>query len=187
MKKVIILIFGILLASVTSAQDKAIKINLSEGFRPYNLLAYEFRVKEKSSVSLGLGYGYFRENRNNRYSSYGVGAQYRYYFSKSLKGWYVSGDTGYLRGEVTVRRFRWGLFGSGELQPIKSNFSAITLAAKAGRQWIFDKAPIKGLIIDLNLGIANTHINFESSASTIKNLRNNRFNPILGIGFGYTF
>ena len=163
------------------AQDNVIKANPLALLGGTDLIAYERKISDHSSVLLGAGYGSFKFG-GAEYTSSGVEGQYRYYFGESLKGWYAGGQVAYTSGKIKLGADQF--FGSPDSTSGDVKFGAFGVGAKGGYQWIFGS----GFVIDLNLGAAYTKFDFKgSSDSEVSTLKGSGILPTFGFGLGYNF
>ena len=116
-----------------------------------------------------------------KYSSYGGGLQYRYYFSEAIKGWYGAGVAGLQSGSVEDEGFDFG-GGFGSTESSETNFSAFNLGARAGYQWVWGS----GFTFDLNLGIAYSTFSYDDDTN-FTGLRASGILPTGSLALGYSF
>lgn len=179
MKKVILSAIAVFTFGVVSAQDvsNSIKVNpLSLIGGGTDLLSYEFKAGEKSSILIGAGTGGFKLG-GTKYSNSGAEVQYRFYFGDALDSWYAAPQVGYNTGKVKFD----DVFEGGESEDLK--FSSLKLGAKFGHQWAFDS----GFTIDLNIGAAYRNFKYKGDSTASEGLKASGVLPNLGFALGYSF
>ena len=180
MKKVLLIaVFIICGLWSVNAQENVVKVNPIAVLGGTDLVSYERVIGDQSSAVISGAIGGFKFGGVD-YSSFGVGAQYRYYFSEVLKGWYGAGDAAFQSGDVEVE----DLFGSSSSSS-KTDFSAFRVGAKAGYQWIWNS----DFSLDLNFGIAYSSFNYDDNDdnSSFSILKASGVLPTFGFGLGYAW
>jgi hypothetical protein len=140
-------------------------------------LAYERALTEKSSIVVAPSFGFF-SLAGAKYSSYGIGAEYRFYLSKTKtapEGLYASPGLGYTGGSVKIDD---GFGGKN-----KTTFGAFYGKGVIGNQWIWDS----GFSLDLNGGIQYTSFSYKDKSSSFSGLKASGILPALGLSIGYAF
>jgi hypothetical protein len=183
MKKVLLTAVAVFAFVFANAQENIIKANPLSILGGSDLVSFEHKLSDMSSVVIGTGIGGFKIG-DAKYSSFGVEAQYRYYFNEALKGFYAGGQLGYTSGKVKLEGFpsfdeNFNLIS----ETFETNFGALKIGAKGGYQWIWDS----GFSLDLNLGIAYNNFNYKSSDSTFDTLKASGVLPNFGFALGYAF
>ncbi len=137
-------------------------------------VAYERAIGEKSSVVIAPSFGGFKLG-GVKYSSFGLGAEYRYYLGQSSapKNLYVSPGVGYSGGKV-----KWEGFNEED-----TKFGSFNLKAVIGNQWIWGS----GFTLDLNGGISYWKFNYKDDESSSFALKGSGILPALGLSIGYAF
>ncbi len=153
MKKLLLVAaFTVATMGLTSAQENAIKVNPLAILGGTDLVSYERGLNDNSSVVLSGAIGGYSLG-SFKYSSFGGGAQYRYYFDEVIRGWYGAGSVAYQLGKVESE----DIFGGGESDEI--SFGGISAGVKGGYQWSWDS----GFTLDLNLGINYVNYSYEDT------------------------
>lgn len=183
MKKVLLTAAAVFAFGFANAQENVIKANPLSILGGSDLVSFEHKLSDKSSIVLGAGIGGFKIG-DAKYSSFGAEAQYRFYFNEALRGFYAGGQAGYTSGKVKLE----GVPTFNENFELTSstsetNFGALKVGAKGGYQWIWDS----GFSLDLNLGIAYNKFNYKSSDSTFSTLKASGVLPNFGFALGYAF
>lgn len=134
-------------------------------------ISIEKTIGKRGSVSLIPAFGYFRSEQFT-YQTYGLGTEYRYYFSKknlSPAGYYASVGGSIANGEANI-----------ETKNEKYDVKGSTIQLVGGKQWILKK----GFTIDARLGAQyiNLHVKGVNYEHTYKWIL-----PALGAGIGYAF
>jgi hypothetical protein len=178
MKRILIAVCLLISASVAFAQEgngkNVIKVNPLGVFFGNASLAYERALTPKSSFVIAPSFGFFKLT-GFKYSSYGIGAEYRFYLSKtktSPEGLYVAPGLGYTGGSVKDEDF-------GD----KTNFGAFYAKGVLGHQWIWDS----GFVLDLNGGIQYTSFSYSDDSGNFSTLKASGILPALGLSLGYNF
>ena len=169
MKKIILSAVAVMAFGFMNAQENIIKANPLSLIGGTDLISFERKIGDKTSLLLGLGAGSFKIG-DERYSSFGGEIQYRYYFTEALRGFYAGSQLGYSAGKVKLSSSN------------KIDFGALEIGGKGGYQWVWGS----GFSLDLNLGIAHNNFYYEDSSSTIP-LKAKGFLPNFGFALGYAF
>jgi opacity protein-like surface antigen len=178
MKKILLMAaIAVAVMGISNAQENAVKVNPLAILGGTDLVSYEKALNDNSSVVLsGAIAGY--KIGSFKYSFFGAGAQYRYYFEEVIRGWYGAGSLAYQNGKVESE----DTFGGGESDEI--SFGAISAGVKGGYQWSWDS----GFTLDLNLGI--NYVNFgydDTDNSSFTALEGSGILPQFGFGLGYAW
>jgi Protein of unknown function (DUF3575) len=186
MKKIILSMVALASFGFANAQENVVKVNPLSLLGGSDLVAYELKVSEKSSVMLGAGAGGFSFG-GAKYSSIGAEVQYRYYFTEALKGWYAGGQVGFESGKVTTDFSGFSINGSSISSSTNSEtkYTNFKAGGKAGYQWIFGS----GFTLDLNLGLAYKTYNYKSDAgsSDFSGFKASGVLPTFAFALGYAF
>lgn len=158
------------------AQNIALKVNPLSFFGGTDLVSGEFKIGDNSSVIAGLGVAGYKI-AGSKYSSFGGEAQYRYYFSEALHGWYGGAKVGYLAGKVKLEDY----YNDGT--KYETNYGALNLGVKGGYQWIFGS----GFTLDLNLGAAYSSFKYDDNSGNFSTLKGSGILPNLGFALGFAF
>lgn len=137
-------------------------------------LAYERAVTEKSSIVIAPSFG-FLSSAGFKYTTYGLGAEYRFYFSKEKAapaGFYGAPGVGYSFGQAKSTE-------SDGTE--KTSVSGVNVKGIVGYQWIWNS----GFSLDLNGGIQ--YVNFKFSDSDFSGTPLSGILPTLGFSLGYAF
>jgi hypothetical protein len=185
MKKINFLMALALLATVTLHAQKdndrtqVIKVNpLGAIFGSANL-AYEKALGEgATSILLAPSFGFFKSG-TFKYTTYGLGAEYRFYFKKEApEGTYFAPGVGYTFGQAKYE----DAFGSGADE--KTNVGGFAAKGVFGKQWIWGG----GFTLDLNGGIQYINLKFADSQGIFANSAAfSGILPALGVSIGYAF
>ena len=141
-------------------------------------LGYERALTPKTSIEVTPSFGAYNFG-GVKYSSVGMGADYRFYHSKhknAPRGFYLSPGLLYESGKVSVTDIYGG--------SASANFTAFGVRGVLGKQWIWDS----GFIIDFSGGIEYATFNYSGVAElqgTTLNL--NGILPYLAFSLGYAF
>jgi len=164
------------IAQEKSANPKNIvKVNPLGVFWGNASLAYERALTEKSSFVIAPSFGFLKFD-GFKYSSFGIGAEYRFYLSKTRTapaGLYVSPGLGYTGGSVKDEDY------SNE----KTNFNAFYFKGVLGHQWVWNS----GFVLDLNGGIEYINFGYSDNSGNLSDLRGSGVFPALGVSIGYAF
>jgi hypothetical protein len=159
-------------------KKSVIKINpLGALFGSANL-AYERALTDKSSIVIAPSFGFFK-NGGYKYTTYGLGAEYRFYLSSSKSapaGFYAGPGIGYTFGQAKFD----DMFGGGTTE--KTSVSGLSAKAILGHQWIWSS----GFTLDLNAGIQYFNLKFKDSNFGTGDPFSGIL-PALGFGLGYNF
>lgn len=180
MKKFLIAACMLISFSAAIAQEGApqnvIKVNPLGIFFGSASLGYERAIGPKSSFVIAPSFGFLKFS-GFKYSSFGIGAEYRQYLSKGKSapaGLYVAPGVGYTGGSVKVDD------GSGS---DKTNYSSFTLKGVLGHQWVWDS----GFVLDLNGGIQYFSFSYDEKNGAFSGAKANGIFPALGLAIGYAF
>lgn len=179
MKKFILLaIVSIAFTFKGSAQEyqNVVKINpLGALFGSANV-AYERALNEGSSVVIAPSFGLLK-SAGFKYTSFGIGAEYRFYFSKEKSapmGFYAGPGAGFNFGEA-----KWD--DSNNDNSNKTSFSGFNVKGIIGYQWIWSS----GFTLDLNGGIQ--YLDFKFKDSDVTGTPISGVLPTIGFSLGYSF
>lgn len=184
MKKVLsLIVLATVLGFSANAQDaqtskqNVIKINpLGALFGSANL-AYERAISDKSSFVVAPSFGFFK-NGGYKYTTYGLGLEYRFYLSGSKtapEGFYAGPGLGYTFGQAKYE----DMFGGPDE---KTSVSGLSAKAILGHQWIWES----GFTLDLNAGIQYFNLKFKDDNFGVGEPFSGIL-PALGFGLGYNF
>ncbi len=138
-------------------------------------IGYERALTDKSSVVVAPTFGAFKLG-GFKYSSFGLGAEYRFYLSSTKtapQGFYAAPGLGFTTGKVKQ---------DGVTSEAK--FTSFGAKGVIGNQWIFSS----GFTLDLNGGISyNSYKYTDNSGSAFSGLKANGIFPALGFSLGYAF
>lgn len=134
-------------------------------------LSLEKTIGKRHSVSIIPAFGYFRSEQFT-YKTYGIGTEYRYYFSKNMAapaGFYTAAGASYANGKADI-----------ETKNEKYDVKGYTIQLVGGKQWIFKK----GFTIDAHIGgqYINLNVKGVDYKQTYKWIL-----PAIGAGIGYAF
>lgn len=183
MKKVFLTAVAVFSFVGATAQEQVIKANPLAILGGSDLVSYERKLGDKSSIVIGAGIGGFKIGEA-KYSSVGGELQYRYYFDEALKGWYAGGQAGYISGKVDLGDYT--TFDSNfnlVTEKAETNYGSFQLGAMAGYQWIWDS----GFSLDLNAGISYTNFSYKDEGGAFSTLKASGVLPNFGFGLGYAF
>lgn len=144
-----------------------------------DLISCERAIGDQSSFVVSGAIGGFKI-ASIKYSSFGGGLQYRYYFDEALSGWYGAADVSYQSGKTTFV----DTFGDGD--DSEFDFSAFGGGVRGGHQWIWDS----GFSLDLNLGASykSFDYDFKDADSTTQGLfKGSGVLPTFGFALGYAW
>ncbi len=183
MKKIILTAAAVFAFGFANAQENVIKANPLSVLGGTDLVSFEHKLGDHSSILVGAGIGGFKIG-DAKYSNLGGEVQYRYYFDEALRGFYAGGQAGYSSGKVKLG----SAFSFNEEDELVSstnetNFGSLKIGAKGGYQWIWDS----GFSLDLNLGIAYNNFNYKNSDSSFSTLKASGVLPNFGFALGYAF
>jgi hypothetical protein len=180
MKKIILTAVAVFGFAFTYAQENVIKANPLALLGGSDLVSYELKLGEKSSISLGAGVGGYNFG-GLKYSTSGAELQYRYYFDEALKGWYAGAQAGFISGKV--KQDFSGFFGTSiEGNSTETKFTGIKVGGKAGYQWVLGS----GFVIDLNLGAAYNSFKYKGDGD-FSTLKGSGVLPTFAVALGYAF
>lgn len=179
MRKVVLVAMLFLGAMTVKAQEgngqNVIKVNpLGLLFGSANV-GFERVINDKSSFMIAPQFGGFKL-AGVKYSSFGAGAQYRFYFSKTKttpEGFYAAPALSFVSGKVT-----WDSFDSKE----ESKYTSFGGGAMVGNQWIFKS----GFVIDLGGGVMYQKFSYKDDSNS-SGLKANGMMPALNFSIGYNF
>jgi hypothetical protein len=181
MKKFFLTVAAVFAFSFANAQENIIKANPLSLLGGTDLLSFEHKLGENSSLLFGAGIGGFKIG-DAEYSNMGAEFQYRYYFNEALKGFYAGGQVGYSSGKVKLETL--SISSSGlTTSTNETNFGSLRLGGKGGYQWVWDS----GFSLDLNLGIAYNNFTYKNSDASFSTLKASGVLPNFGFGLGYAF
>jgi hypothetical protein len=180
MRKVLFVSLLFLGALTVNAQEgngqNVIKVNpLGLLFGSANV-GYERALNEKSSFVIAPQFGGFKLG-GVKYSSFGAGAQYRFYFSKTKtapEGFYAAPQISFVSGKVKFEGFD-----SEE----ETKFSSFGGGAMVGNQWIFNS----GFVIDLGAGVMYQKFNYKDNEDNSFAFKGSGMLPALSFSLGYNF
>lgn len=182
MRKVLFAAMLFLGATTANAQEEGngqniIKVNpLGLIFGSANV-GYERALNEKSSFVIAPQFGGFKLG-GMKYSSFGAGAQYRLYFSKTKtapEGFYAAPALTFTSGKVT-----WD---DGTDTKEETKFSSYGGGALVGNQWIFNS----GFVIDLGAGVMYQKFNYKDDTNNSFAFKGSAMLPALSFSIGYNF
>ena len=179
MKKIVLSAFAVLVFGFTNAQENIIKANPLSLIGGTDLVSFEHKIGDNTSLLFGLGVGGFKIGES-KYSNLGGEIQYRYYFAEALKGFYAGGQAGQSAGKVKTEF--GSIFGSSTTSS-ETNFGALKIGAKGGYQWVWGS----GFSLDLNLGLAYNNFSYKDSSSSFSTLKASGVLPNFGFALGYAF
>ncbi len=183
MKKIILSLVAVMAFGVANSQENIIKANPLSLLGGTDLVSFEHKIGEHSSVVVGAGIGGFKIG-DAKYSNLGGELQYRYYFKESLRGVYAGGQVGYSSGKVKLENnYSFDTNGNLVSGTSETNFGAFKVGAKGGYQWVWSS----GFSLDLNLGIAYNNFSYKSSDASFSTLKASGVLPNFGFGLGYAF
>jgi len=164
-------------AKAQDAPTNVVKLNpLGLIFGSANL-AYEKALNEKSSFLIAPQFGGFKLG-GVKYSSFGLGAEYRFFLSNTKsapEGFYAGPGLAFNSGKVKYEGFEDG--------DEKVKFSSFGGKVIIGNQWIFDS----GFTIDLNGGISFQKFSYKDGEEDSFGLKGSGVLPALGFSIGYAF
>ncbi len=169
MKKIILTAIAVCAFGFANAQENIIKANPLALLGGTDMVSFEHKLGENTSILLGAGIGGYKIG-DAEYSNMGAEVQYRYYFEEAFKGFYAGGQVGYSSGKVKIL--------SSE-----TNFGSFKLGGKGGYQWVWDS----GFSLDLNIGIAYNNFSYKDSSGAFTSLKASGVLPNFGFGLGYAF
>jgi len=182
MKKIFLTAAAVFAFSFANSQENIIKANPLALLGGTDMVSFEHKLDDKTSLVFGAGIGGFKIG-GAKYSNMGAEVQYRYYFDEALEGFYAGGQVGYSSGKVKldgVLTYSGGAFGTTTNE---TNFGSFKLGGKGGYQWVWDS----GFSLDLNLGLAYNNFSYKNSDAAFSGLEASGVLPNFGFGLGYAF
>ncbi len=165
-----------------NAQENVIKVNPLAVLGGTDLVSYERVLGEHTSGIISAAIGGFKLG-DVKYSSFGAGLQYRYYFEEVLDGWYGGAIVSYQNGKTEIDN---GIFG-GSSNDDEFDFTSIGGGLKVGHQWVWDS----GFSLDLNIGASYKSFDYDftddTSATTQDLFKASGTLPTFGFGVGYAW
>ena len=181
MKKIIfstaIVLFSTAVFAQSDVQPNVIKVNPLGFLIGSANLGYEHALSEQSSIVILPSFGMLKSG-GFKYSDYGLGAEYRIYFTGSApKGTYVAPGASALFGTAKVD------YSDGS-SASKTNISGFSGKAVIGHQWIWNS----GFVLDLNGGIQYTSFTFKDKTGDFAGQAAfSGILPALSVSIGYNF
>lgn len=170
------------LTSVNAQEKNVIKVNPLAVLGGTDLVSYERVLGEHTSGIISAAIGGFKLG-DIKYSSFGAGLQYRYYFADVLDGWYGGAVVSYQSGKTELEN---GVFG-GSSSDDEFDFTAIGGGLKIGHQWVWDS----GFSLDLNLGASYKSFDYDftdgTDGTTQDLFKASGTLPTFGFGLGYAW
>jgi hypothetical protein len=182
MKKIILTVITVCAFGFANAQENIIKANPLALLGGTDMVSFEHKLGDKTSVLIGAGIGGFKIG-DAKYSNMGAEVQYRYYFNEALKGFYAGGQVGYSSGKVKIEGFPTISGTSLVTTTNETNFGSFKLGGKGGYQWVWDS----GFSLDLNVGIAYNNFSYKNSDASFSTLKASGVLPNFGFALGYAF
>lgn len=182
MKKIILTAIAVCAFGFANAQENIIKANPLALLGGTDMVSFEHKLGDNSSVLLGAGIGGFKIG-DAKYSNMGAEVQYRYYFNEALKGFYAGGQVGYSSGKVKIEGFPTFNGSSLVTTTNETNFGSFKLGGKGGYQWVWDS----GFSLDLNVGVAYNNFSYKNSDASFSTLKASGVLPNFGFALGYAF
>lgn len=182
MKKIILTVIAVCAFGFANAQENIIKANPLALLGGTDMVSFEHKLGDKTSVLIGAGIGGFKIG-DAKYSNMGAEVQYRYYFNEALKGFYAGGQVGYSSGKVKIEGFPTISGTSLVTTTNETNFGSFKLGGKGGYQWVWDS----GFSLDLNVGIAYNNFSYKNSDASFSTLKASGVLPNFGFALGYAF
>lgn len=158
-------------ALAQSEKPNIVRINPLGAFVGLGSLSYERAFNDKNSFVISPQFGFY-SNGGDRFSLYGLGAEYRYYFTGTApEGTYFAPGAGFVIGTA-----------KGDFERVDvRGFSAKLVA---GHQWIFKG----GFALDLNGGISYINLKAKDGSSSFNDGdAASGIIPALSVGLGYNF
>ncbi len=163
-------------AQTEDVKPNVVKLNpLGALFGAANI-SYERALNEKSSILIAPSFGFFKTG-GFKYTTYGLGAEYRFYFSKSR-----TAPSGIYAGPGAGVTFGTAKYDDGSGDNDKTNITGFNAKAILGHQWIWSS----GFTLDLNGGIQYLNLKFKDEDFS----GNEAFSgilPALSVAIGYNF
>ncbi|MEO8820575.1 MAG: DUF3575 domain-containing protein [Ginsengibacter sp.] len=181
MKKVIfsaaIFLFSTAAFAQSDVQPNVVKINPLGALIGAASLGYERALNEKSSVVILPSFGFLKSG-GFKYTTIGLGAEYRIYFTGSApRGTYVAPGAAAEFGTAKVEDNSGG-------QDSKTNISGFSVKAIIGHQWIWNSS----FVLDLNGGIQYINLNFKDKSGDFAGANAlSGILPALSFSIGYNF
>jgi len=182
MKKVIFSAAIFLFSTAAFAQSEVlpnvVKINPLGALLGAASLGYERALSEKSSVVILPSFGFLKSG-NFKYTTIGIGAEYRIYFTGTApRGTYVAPGAS---AQFGTAKFEDDGSGSGDS---KTNISGFTVKAIIGHQWIWRSK----FVLDLNGGLQYINLNFKDKSGDFAGANAlSGILPALSVSLGYNF
>lgn len=181
MKKVIfsaaLFLFSTAIFAQSDVQPNVIKINPLGAFFGSANLGFEHALNEQSSVVILPSFGMLK-SAGFKYTTYGIGAEYRFYFTGSApRGTYVAPGANAVFGTAKIEN-------SDGSDNSKTNITGFLAKAVIGHQWIWNS----GFVLDLNGGVQYLDLKFKDKTGDFANV--NAFSgilPTLNVSIGYNF
>lgn len=181
MKKVIFSAAIFLFSTAAFAQSEVlpnvVKINPLGAIFGAASLGYERALNEKSSIVILPSFGFLKSG-GFKYTTIGLGAEYRIYFTGSApRGTYVAPGASAQFGTAKIDNGD----GSGDS---KTNISGFTVKAIIGHQWIWRSK----FVLDLNGGIQYINLSFKDKSGDFAGANAlSGIVPALSVSIGYNF
>jgi hypothetical protein len=181
MKKIIfsaaIVLFSTAVFAQSDVKPNVIKVNPLGFLIGSANLGYEHALSEKSSIVLLPSFGMLKSG-GFKYSDYGLGAEYRIYFTGSApRGTYVAPGASALFGTAKVD------YSDGS-SASKTDISGFSGKAVIGHQWVWNS----GFVLDLNGGIQYVSFNFKDKTGDFAGQSAlSGILPALSASIGYNF
>jgi len=182
MRKISFVLAFLAVGFFANAQDEGTSPNVVK-INPLGLIfgsaniAYERAINEKSSFVIAPQFGGFKLG-GVKYSSFGAGAQYRFYLSGSKsapEGFWAGPGVNYTSGKVKIDDFN--------NNEDETKFSSFGGNVMIGNQWIFNS----GFVIDLGGGISYQKFSYKDEGGSFSTLKASGILPALSFSIGYNF
>lgn len=159
-------------AFAQSEQPNVVRINPLGAFIGLGNISYERAISNKSSFVISPTFGFFKID-GDRISLFGVGAEYRYYFTGlAPEGTYFAPGVGFVYASYKED--------TGE----KVSGRGLTTKLVIGHQWIWKG----GFTLDLNGGISYVSLKGKEGTDSFNDVDAvNGILPALAVGIGYNF
>jgi hypothetical protein len=180
MKKIIfstvIFLSSISVFAQSEIRPNIVKLNALGALLHSVNLGYERGLNAQSSVVFLPSFALLKSG-DLKYQFFGLGAEYRYYFSGTApKGAYVAPGASYLFGSAKYTNFN----NNSE----KTTASGFTVKGVAGYQWIFGG----NFVLDLNGGIQYLKLNLKDNSGDFANQNAaSGILPALSASIGFNF
>ncbi|MBO9692941.1 DUF3575 domain-containing protein [Chryseobacterium sp.] len=140
-----------------------------------NLLSYERVISKHSTAGVGAGYATFKIE-DYKFNYLGGNIFYRYYFREALRGFYLTGATGFGGGRSKY---------TANNKNLKDTYTMIDITARLGYQWVWKS----GLTLDLNLGGHYAKVFYKEDKFKKNSLKaeESELFPNIGVALGYSF